>query len=328
MLGNTSGWIISAFLVIATGTLLYFAAIPPGISPPTNGPEVKLAMEPAQLPSDPGAVVPAPQKDCDAGDAYRKAASDWLAHEQDYEDLQKNVTKASVNEPEAVAQIISAADCGKMNLFSKHLDEVINYKADRPTLDALNAAGTLCSQLALLYTRDPYTNLDKARAHANAAFNLGRHLYEERISFAEWVDGISLMEDSASVLQQMEKDPGKADPLKDFVVAANDYRRARIQRLWEIISGIGDEDKARYAGDIFQIAQSSPERMWRVEATLKVGRFKFNAATRGDQYGAKRVLREMLKAPSLSPDPLTQSSVRTAAAVANDLTIEDYRLIT
>jgi len=141
------------------------------------------------------------------------------------------------------------------------------------------------------------------------------------------VDGRPEFDDAALILQKTRSDPTDAQNCRDFALAINDFRKDKVERLWEIIGGIGDEDKATYAGDIFQIARESPERMWRVEAILKLGRFKFNAATRGDQFGAKRTLRAMAAMQSVSPDPLTQLSVHSAILAAANLTLEDYRQI-
>lgn len=327
MWGNQRGWIIAGIIGAGMLALLAYAIIPPGVTPPTNAPVVALAMQPANLPTDPDSVVPVPRSDCDAADHYRQASDDWAGNSVQYEAYQTNVTQADKNPPQAIKQIVAGVDCARMNLFSLKPDEVITYHADRPTLDALFAAGNLLNQLALLHTTDEYKKDELAQKYATAAFNLGRHLYQERICFMEWTDGVVLMEGAAGVLQRAAKDPEKAKALGDFAVACNSFEREKITPLWQILNGQDEQEKAMYAGDIFQIAQSSPDRMWRVEATLRLGRFKFNAATRGDQSGAKRVLVQMVASPSLSGDPLTESCVRTAAELASNLTILDYRQI-
>ena len=67
------------------------------------------------------------------------------------------------------------------------------------------------------------------------------------------------------------------------------------------------------------IAKNGPDLMWRVEAEMKLGRYRFNAASRGDQLATKKVLTAL----DADPSPL----VKTAATQAHDLTIEKYRMI-
>jgi hypothetical protein len=323
MWGNQRGWIFAAIIALGMGALLGFAVIPPGITRPTG--TLTLAMKPAVFTTDPNTIVPAPTGDQDAGPIYLKAGNDWSDHQTVYEEMTKNITDTSKNVPEAVKDIISASDCGKMALFTNDLDDVINYRNQRPTLEGLYNGGELLNSLALLYTTDHYKKPKLAVKYATAEFNLGRHLYEERIIFAEWMDGLNLMANAAIVLSKTQSDSEKATADKDFGFGINDFLKGPVQKLWQIISGIDDQETATYAGDIFQIARESPERMWRVEATLKLGRFRYNAATKGDQIGARHVLRAMSAAPTLSTDPLTQTTVHAAALAAANLSIEDYR---
>jgi hypothetical protein len=325
MWGNQRGWILSAILAALMGGLLAWSMVPPMPTAPTG--TLTLAMQPADLAIDPGGVLPPPNGDDDAATAYRKAAADWNANKAAYVALSDKITDVAKQVPDAVKQVVAASDDGTMTLFAPNPDEVINYESEHPMLDGLFAAGSLSNSLALRYTTDQYKDPVKANLYADAAFNLGRHLYQERIVFAEWMDGLNLMSDAALILQKTRSDPTDAQNCRDFALAINDFRKDKVERLWEIIGGIGDEDKATYAGDIFQIARESPERMWRVEAILKLGRFKFNAATRGDQFGAKRTLRAMAAMQSVSPDPLTQLSVHSAILAAANLTLEDYRQI-
>ncbi len=285
MWGNQRGWIFAAIIAVGMGALLTFAVIPPGMTAPTR--TLTLAMKPADFSIDPNAIVPPPTGDSDAGPIYRQAGDEWSNHSDIYEEMQKNITTASNNLPAPVTDILSASDYGKMDLFATHLDDVIGYR-DRPTLLGLYTAGQLLNSLALLHTKGKYTNLKKASQYATAEFNLGRHLYQERIVFDEWIDGLSLMSNAAMVLALAEKNPSRVQTDKEFGFAVDDFVKNQATKLWSVIGGMSEEDKVKYAGDMFLIARESPERMWRVEATLKLGKFKFNAPTKGDQIGAER----------------------------------------
>ncbi len=331
-MGRLRGWIISAVIAVGLGALLVIAILPQSITAPTG--TLTLAMQPAVIPDDPANIVPAPSKDCDAGDNYRAAIDEYQSHEQHYEtwaDAPK-ILEARDAHPPAVQSLVDGKDCGKMTLFALNLTDVMTYD-DRVKLQALNAVGTLCNRIALVYAAESSTASDnhddaKARAsgdealsRATAAFNLGRHMYEERIVFEEWSDGISLMSDAAYALAKIEKDKSKIEVMTKFRDGINEYRRGKVTRLWEIVSGIGQADTVKYAGDIFDIAQRSPERMWRVETILKLGRLKYTAATRGDLFGSRKVVAKM--AADTSADP----AVRAAADAANSLTVEQFRMI-
>jgi hypothetical protein len=75
----------------------------------------------------------------------------------------------------------------------------------------------------------------------------------------------------------------------------------------------------RHGGDILALARNSPEPMWRGEAILSLGRMKYNTPRRGDQNAARREVKQWLN----DPNP----SVRTAAAEADNLTLEKYRTL-
>jgi hypothetical protein len=75
-------------------------------------------------------------------------------------------------------------------------------------------------------------------------------------------------------------------------------------------------------GDIFEIARSGREPMWRTEAILKLGRMRWMKGVKyGDQRGANQVLTELAGRTDLPPN------VKAAAVAARDLTVKDFRLI-
>jgi hypothetical protein len=328
MWGDTRGWILSVVIAVLMGALLVMAIWPQGITPPTG--TLTLAMQPATIPDDPSTVLPAPTKDCDAAETYRQAIDEYLSHELRYENWRKKVGEAMKADPPAVKMLLDARDCAKMNLFTNSPQDVMTYN-ERTNLDALAQVGSLCNAIALGFARQSSiaeeahddakakASAEQARRYAEAGFNLGRHLYEERLVFYEWSEGINTMNEAVTALGAVEKDKSRVDVLKAFLVDATEFRRGKVQRLWEVVSGVGDQDTAKYAGDIFQIARHGPERMWRVEAILKLGRFKYHAATRGDVYGARKVVAQ------LAADGNADPAVRAAAEAANNLTVEQFR---
>jgi hypothetical protein len=99
-----------------------------------------------------------------------------------------------------------------------------------------------------------------------------------------------------------------------------EYDKTRVLPVYDVLSSADQEVIARNAGDVFRIAEMAPERMFRVEAILKLGRYRFDAARMGDQLAAPRVLRRIRGNES---DPV----IRAAVAAALGLTIEEYRTI-
>jgi hypothetical protein len=85
----------------------------------------------------------------------------------------------------------------------------------------------------------------------------------------------------------------------------------------EVISRADMQSIGQHAGDIFRIARMSKERMFRVEAVLKLGRYRFDSARAADQLAVPRILRGFQS----DPDPV----IRAAALGAGGLTLEEYR---
>ena len=59
-------------------------------------------------------------------------------------------------------------------------------------------------------------------------------------------------------------------------------------RFMRLLASADPVKIAANAGDIFRFAAKSQERMFRVEAILKLGRYRFDAARSADQIAAPR----------------------------------------
>jgi hypothetical protein len=109
-----------------------------------------------------------------------------------------------------------------------------------------------------------------------------------------------------------------AGAFTDFRAAYLQYHRLHVQPMQRVIGSIDPGVIARHTGDVFYIAEHAADRMWRVEAILKLGRLRFYAARIADQQAAERLLRRLSK----DADPV----IRAAAESARSLTIEGYRM--
>lgn len=325
MYGNVLGWVISAAIALAVGFFIYQSGVPAHITPPTG--KLPEGLQSASLNTDPRTIVPAGTDDCDAGEAYRQVATDIKEHERLLDAFLHAASgpeklRAADAMDEDVQRLVGASKCSRMTLFAKNPSEVVNYDNVKPLLPELANFGNAVINIGALYAQ---TDSRKARQYIEAVFTLGRHLYEERIIFEEYRTGLDLMINASGMLAQYGTEKGdtaRLAQLKTFEAEGAKQSKA-ITPLWAAISGIGTGPDGRlaYAGDMFQIADKSPEPLWRTEAMLKLGRIRFMSdASYGDQTGAHRLLK-LYADRSDVPAP-----VKVAARVGRDLTIEKFRM--
>ena len=320
MWGNALGWVISLVIVVATvGGIVLFQRHLANLTPPTDFGRDPATLAALELPTEPAALLP-PRDACDAGPIYRQAVEVVLGNLDEYETF---ATRASDSDEakglQAIELLSAASDCSQMTLFTRAPHEVVNY-GKKPELTAIKLAGKCCNRLATLLAREK--RHDEAIKHYKAAFALGARLYEERLVLDELLTGLELMSESASGIAAAARDAGDAPQSEAFAAFAArcaQYRRTRVEPMWHAIGSIDAGVIARHTGDVFHVARRSTERMWRVEAILKLGRLRYNAARVADQQAAGRVLQRL----SDDPDPI----IRDAAKSARELTIQDYRML-
>ena len=307
MWGNLRGWIISAIMMAATVGIFYALAMPPAES--KAGGYVPGAYRPIAIPGqDPATIVPAGTKDCNAGELYQQAIDEYQKSSKSYEEL----AAGNGPVPRGVELVAQAADCGQMHLFDRHLNEIINYNDHKPWIDALAALGQATSDIGLRL-RD--SDVSASQKYFAAAFLLGERLYQERIAWPEVAQGLSIMSTAAGGLAELAEKQGdttRRDLLNHFKEAANHYETDELQQ--KVASPLGNPIESyasKYAGDIFSVARSdNADRVWRVEAILHLGRYRWNVASdkRGDQLAAPKELAKL----EASSDPVIREAVRQA----------------
>lgn len=321
MFGNTKGWIISAAIVLVMGFILFKTAQLPPVSPPTG--KFKLA-EPIALPTDPKPLLPPMDKDCNAADLYRQAIAEYEQNEKLYEaggTYEKDLRAAMAANPKAIQLIVEATNCNRMDLFKSKPQQVVHYESSWPQLTAINQLGRRTVQFGMMHRTEP-KNLDEAEKYLNAAFALGYRLYSERVVWEELNHGLNLMFEAAKNLARVAKDrndEARADQFEQLASDIDTYKQEKIVPLVFVVTSIDSQTIGRYGGDIFGLARQSPEPMWRTEALMSLGRMRYNTSKRGDQIGANREIKKYLN----DPDP----AVREAAKIANEMTIERYRML-
>ena len=156
--------------------------------------------------------------------------------------------------------------------------------------------------------------LRRDAALIDAAFSLGLRLAEERLTFREFAAGVELMSSAGAAM---------GDRATAFLDAQRDAMRDRWTPLFAALDTRRHDLIARHNGDVFAIAASpTADRVFRVEAILKLGRMRFNigAPPRAvDQRRAHALLDEL--ATSTRDD----AALRRAVALARGLSVEGFR---
>jgi hypothetical protein len=320
MWGNTKGWIISAILVIAFTTtvcaLQMTGTTPSGMTPAFAARVASL--EPIRLPTSPDSMVRM-SDDCNAADAYREAIRQYEANPSLYETFRTDRS----DQYAACEQLVLGTHCRDMTLWTKNPEALVNWDREKEPLVALQKVGhvTALRALAALKSND----LSAATAYGEAAFALGAKLAGERIVYDEFEAGLGLMGEAAPVLRDIAK--ARHDSQREGQIDAFDKARQGFMRpdgpiydLHVITANIDGNVSGARAGDVFYLAQHSPERLWRVEACFQLARIHRNVGDNGrasDQRYAQMLLRRIA-------DTDTDPIVKLAATKARDVTDAEY----
>ena len=313
MFGNAKGWAISAVIVVLTAGLIFYASRAPQRSQPTG--QLAVAMKSSDLGVDLRSIVPPGTKDEDAGDLLRDLADKVKDKRKAFDKFEetKLTRDRRLLEPtvdQELKKLLDAAQCAKLSGLAKP-DELVVY-GDKPYLSALkrvaNAAVLYGQTLVVPDAKDPKFKPDpaKARKYFEASFTLGRMLYEDRVIFKQWRDGVDIMNNAAFNLGALY---GKADPeLKAKCDALRDKLESTGKPAREAWADLSHTNRVTAPGDVFLVAEKSPDPMWRSEALLKLGRIRWmQGAEAADQRDAKLVLEQTVAQPGLPP------AVRVAA---------------
>jgi hypothetical protein len=279
--------------------------------------------DPIKLPVSPDEALPdLLTQDRDAGEQYWQAVELYRKFPTGYKTFNPKEVDKAAGLP-AVRLVVEARTAKRATLFLDRAKQLVNYGEPSTDLQVMANLGQFATSIGHYYVSRK-SDARSARPLLEAAFSLGAKLYEERVSHEELLEGLKLMRGAAASLAELEKAEGVADraaALKRFDNEAGGYYATMIQPLEAKVMSVGGGDVRRHAGDVFELALHNPDRMWRTEALLKVGRMKFEkGASASDQVWAKRLLSEpqRLGAPDFTQDP--DPAVRHAATIARDLT--------
>ena len=321
MLGNLSGWILASFVLIGEVGVVTYALSLDATSPPTAIATAPDAFAPIALPIDPRTLVPATELG-DAKPLYRKAVDAYLADVSLYEKFIRDRDRAQIPKLSAVESILAATHLRNRAIFADVPDTVVVYN-ESTHVQALKQVGMAAINAGLLVEKREGPRATKLY---EAAFSLGAAMYEERLTYRELDAGIQLMSTAGACLADQARKLNRADDqarYTRFIDAQRDYTKSHVLPIFEAIYTMNETKLGRHNGDVFAFAKQNTERMWRVEAILKMGRMKFNVGNPGSPGDQRNAARLATRYAEADEDPV----VRRAAALARDMSIEEFRTL-
>jgi hypothetical protein len=329
MWGNRLGWTISALIVCVAGGLVWLLAGNTHRSPATAFSRDSRNFERLTLPALPSlrSSATAASTATDANSKYRGAIAFFAQDRALYEDFAASGTLKfqRVGALAAIDLLVGATDgAASADIFASHPGEVVNYDHTKDSIEALRTLGrVLIDRLALLNLKAGNRDLAEKSARAGAA--LGDALCRERLCYPEFELGQELLGKSATLLARIadeRHDANTAAAWRTFEEQRRAFVTQRIEPVVTFVRSIDAKVVGTRSGDVFELAARSKEPMWRVEAVLALGRLRYFVGTSrsaADQRAALAVVKTLAET---DPDP----AVRTAAAAARDLTVEQYRM--
>lgn len=334
MFGNRLGWSISAVIVILTAVVLVMLS---RYGQPSSPGELgrNAASYTITMPVDPAGIARSMTESFDPAPVYQEAIAAYEANRElfDAHDRIKTTDDPRVEQLRPVMELlVKAAQSRQHNVFGANPEEVINYDPDRPRVNAIRKIGKTAIYLGLLHNREKRP--DEARRLYDAVYALGAKLYHERLIWEEFDAGLELLGDASQALVRL----GEATGQPDLVSVYGTFNRHRLELYEQRVKPLHHAIKALnpYTADVVALALNGGDVLWRVEATLSLGRCKWSAshydvpypatpsnnATAdsghfGDQLTARKTLDQLVN------DPVPR--VRIAAQRARDLTVEEFR---
>ena len=264
-------------------------------------------LEVQRLPTELPALSVAGHPDEDAAVYYERAIDLYAG--------QRNVLPDTREHDELVAGVCEllelAAQAGRVpdGFMDSHIPVMIGVYPDFD--DALEEVFTLAIyRSAYLYAhQDP----DGARDLALAVWVFGRRMFEHNVRLYNRNTGLDMMESAGSLLYDMSaNDPSlDTDTLHAWSQAIDDIRRHWQPKLEAILV------TEPPIGDLVNIALNDQDRMFRIEATLRLGIHQHSPVGAGNQ----RAIQDAIQSNLQSDDRL----LAEAAKAADAFTLEQKR---
>ncbi|MFN4242109.1 MAG: hypothetical protein ACK4PI_02610 [Tepidisphaerales bacterium] len=312
------GWLIAVLLAAAYVGAFVLLETAGRTTPPT--PLSDIAVAPLKLEAALDALPDAPplRTDRDATplllEAARLVAADISLYERFL--ASANVSVSDLPRLFALDPLLEQAELSSASAWSQPLTRHIAYRPEHPEVTRLVLAGRALGRVAM-NDRSLGRTADAARSF-HAMLRLGHKLWTYRTTYAEMSAGLGLMSEATAGLRLLHPNDEALAALAGELQSLTETTYA----VWTALSTVDPDLLSRHNGDVCRIARDAQERVWRVEATLKLGRMKYNVGRRGtpaDQRQARRLISQLRN----DPDP----AVALAAQLAADLTLEQYRTL-
>ena len=278
MFGNRLGWGISAAIVLITTALMWWLYTAGSQIQDPGAVGRNAASYSMQLPLDPRALASWMTEEQDAIGIYKEAIADFNAHPQAYNIY---IERGKLNSPEyaqiekGVALLIKASTMKRSGVFSDRPQELITYDSDRP---ALKEALRTVAKAAMKVGRQAEVekNLSRAREIYRAVYSLGVKLYEERLVFDEWFEAREMLS-VAKWLGEIAESADEGARFKQVDEQILGFYKSKIEPVQNTIMVLYPQ-----TGDVAALATNGGDPMWRVEATLALGRCRYTSPRAGE----------------------------------------------
>ncbi len=325
MWGNLRGWSIAAIWIVLCCAWLYFLATRSAATPPTAFSADANNFAAIKLPTPPGDLLAHESPNVDAADLYRRAIAECDDHPGLYENFATLGTLSSptVDKLDAIDLLVKAATGRNAKIFTPHPEQLFNFIHTKPPLESLRILSRVCiDRMALLNQKANHTNV--AIKYYQAGFALGWSLCNERLTYDEFQLGEEIISKACAGMTSLLDKTSKADEpfvIRDFAARQSAEIQQHVDPVLAVVRSIDAKVVGPRTGDVFELARRSHERMWRIEAIFATGRIRYFAGDSGTAANQRIATQLLRKLSTDDPDPL----VRRAAAIARDLTIEEYR---
>ncbi len=224
-------------------------------------------------------------------------------------DKQRGALPNTREHDELVAELckllIQAAQTRRVEagFMDRHLPVQIGAEPD--FADAVEAI----YELAIYQSAYRHTHQDPqgARELALAVWVFGRRMFEDNVRLYNRVVGLDMMESAGSMLYEIATDDPRldGDALHAWSEAINTIRQHWQPKL-EVVMGLNPP-----IGDLINIALNDGDRMFRIEATLRLGIHQHGSIGRGN----RRAIQNAIQSAMQSDDPTLAQAGRAAEAL-------------
>lgn len=325
MFGNRAGWLLSLTIVMATAAFL-FSIDYMGRRAPDPGPIGQNAASYSLVPPiDPRSVAPWMTEELDAAPIYMEVIAAHDANPRAFERYSASgrLTSPDYQAVEKAVQLLVQArkSQGVGGVFAAKPELVITYNLHRPAVKALETVGSVALKVGRQH--QSAGDLPKATEIYEGIYTLGVKLAEERMAYNEWYVGRNML----TVGRWLGELPAHSAQADKFQAIDSQFKALGDKSITPVrnVIFVLNPDPAEYpshatwTGDMIALATRAGDPMWRIEATLALGRARFQGYTRSDVRAAEMTLARL--ATDSNPH------VQFAAKVARELTREELRRI-